>query len=105
MNSRKERRIEANQKASLHLEKITLIDGPKVNRSSRNKTPAEKGSTILKKNQISRKQRSTLSSSSSEDDPVQLVSTDDEDSADEECIFCFQPYKQDNSGEQWIRCS
>lgn len=32
------------------------------------------------------------------------VSTDDEDSATEECVYCNQPYKNDESGEQWIRC-
>ncbi|KAJ8887220.1 hypothetical protein PR048_013435, partial [Dryococelus australis] len=35
---------------------------------------------------------------------VILVLTDDEDSADEEWVFCNQPYKEDYSGDQWIRC-
>ncbi|KAF2887808.1 hypothetical protein ILUMI_18365 [Ignelater luminosus] len=32
------------------------------------------------------------------DSIVSLVDTDDEDSANEECIFCHQPYNQDCSG-------
>ncbi|KAJ4430478.1 hypothetical protein ANN_22694 [Periplaneta americana] len=43
------------------------------------------------------------SSSSSEDEPVPLVSTD-EDSTDEACIFCNQAFCKDTCGEQWIRC-
>lgn len=55
------------------------------------------------KKQTLKRKCSRHTSSSSEDD-VPLVSTDDEDSADEECIFCGEPYRTDRSGEQWIRC-
>lgn len=35
---------------------------------------------------------------------VPVISTDDEDSAGEECVYCSQPYKLDKCGEQWICC-
>lgn len=59
-----------------------------------------------KRKQIRKKMLRTQnnSSSSSDDDIVPLVDTDNEDSADEECLFCYQPYKLDLTGEQWIRC-
>jgi hypothetical protein len=41
---------------------------------------------------------------SDEESDVPYVSTDDEDSADEECLYCCQPFKEDKCGEQWIRC-
>lgn len=43
--------------------------------------------------------------SSDDDMDIPYVSTDDEDSADEECVYCCQPYKHDAGGEQWIRCT
>ena len=43
------------------------------------------------------------SDSDSTSEPI-IVSTDDEDSADEECVYCSQPYRNDQCGEQWIRC-
>lgn len=42
--------------------------------------------------------------SSDEESDVPYVSTDDEDSADEECLYCCQPFKEDKCGKQWIRC-
>lgn len=50
------------------------------------------------------KQKKRDSSSSDDDLCVPLVETDNEDSADEECIFCNEPYFLDKCGEQWIRC-
>lgn len=34
----------------------------------------------------------------------EFVQTDDEDSADEECLYCLQPYKTDSLNEKWTRC-
>ncbi|KAF2886031.1 hypothetical protein ILUMI_20142 [Ignelater luminosus] len=53
---------------------------------------------LRKINQVNQRKRD-ISSSSSEDSIVSLVDTNDEDSADEECIFCHQLYNQDRSGE------
>ncbi|KAJ4429063.1 hypothetical protein ANN_26063 [Periplaneta americana] len=40
----------------------------------------------------------------SSSEPI-FVSTDDEDSEDEDCLYCSEPYKNDNHGEKWIRCT
>ena len=40
--------------------------------------------------------------SSSEDESISSISNGDEDSADEECMFCNQSFHQDSSGEEWI---
>lgn len=46
------------------------------------------------------------SDSEESDISVKLVSTDDEDSAEEcDCIYCGHAYKHDTRGEQWIRCT
>lgn len=45
-----------------------------------------------------------LDDTSEEHSDVSFVSTDNEDSADEECIYCSQAYKLDKCGEEWIRC-
>lgn len=42
--------------------------------------------------------------SPSKDEIAPVVSTNDEDSTNEDCIFCSQPYK-DSCGEQWICCT
>ncbi|CAH2016379.1 unnamed protein product [Acanthoscelides obtectus] len=55
-----------------------------------------------KKNQ--QRKQVQYSSSEEEDDIVHLVETDDEDSNDEECLFCNESFKNDIHGEQWIRC-
>lgn len=34
----------------------------------------------------------------------QYVVTDHEDSADDECIYCQEPYRNDVRGEAWIKC-
>lgn len=41
---------------------------------------------------------------SSEDEEPHYVDTDNEDSADEDCLYCNEPYKNDIHGEKWIRC-
>lgn len=43
-------------------------------------------------------------SDNSEDEEVQYVITDNEDSADDECIYCQEPYQNDIRGEAWIKC-
>lgn len=68
-------------------------------------TRSEKHPAKLKKIKQVKKRERDISSSSSEDGIVPLVDADDEDSADEECMFCHQPFNQDRSGEQWIRCT
>lgn len=45
-----------------------------------------------------------LNDTSDDDSNISLISTDNEDSTDEECVYCCQPYKLDECGEQWIRC-
>lgn len=45
-----------------------------------------------------------MDDTSDEDDDISFISTDNEDSADEECLYCLQLYKQDEYTEQWIRC-
>lgn len=45
-----------------------------------------------------------ISSESEDEDPIPIVSTDDEDSADEECLYCCNSKEADSSGEQWCRC-
>jgi len=56
-----------------------------------------------KKNNI--KKRLFTSTDKEEIHPKKLcVSTDDDDSADEECIYCSMPYKEDSKGEKWVKC-
>lgn len=43
-------------------------------------------------------------SSSSENNDPEYVSTDNDDSADEECLYCNEPFKNDILGKKWIRC-
>lgn len=43
-------------------------------------------------------------SSSSENEEPQYVITDNEDSADEECLYCNETFKNDVMGETWICC-
>lgn len=45
----------------------------------------------------------SVAKESSDEEPI-YVETDDEDSADEDCIFCTEPYKNDSKGENWIKC-
>jgi hypothetical protein len=45
-----------------------------------------------------------LSDSSTEDEEPIVVSTDEEDSADEECAYCNGAFSCDTSREKWIRC-
>lgn len=58
--------------------------------SSRKAFPENRCRNVAKK-----QRKSSSSSSSSEDDCVPLVSTDDEDSADEEYVYCNQSYRLD----------
>ncbi|KAJ4440815.1 hypothetical protein ANN_10661 [Periplaneta americana] len=57
------------------------------------------------KNKNVRRYQKLASSSDSSDEIVEFVSTDNENSADEECIYCAMPYRLDKSGEDWIRCT
>ncbi|KAF0705195.1 tigger transposable element-derived protein 6-like, partial [Aphis craccivora] len=41
---------------------------------------------------------------SSEDEEPHYIDTDNEDSAEEDCLYCNEPYKNDIHGEKWIRC-
>jgi len=40
----------------------------------------------------------------SEDEEVQYFVTENKDSADDECIYCQEPYRNDKRGEAWIKC-
>lgn len=64
----------------------------------------EKTSMLVKGKKEIRQRAHSSSFSSVGDDAVPLVSTDDNHSADEECIYCSQPYREDKNGEGWIRC-
>jgi hypothetical protein len=44
-------------------------------------------------------QQPEISSDESTDQSIHFISTDDEDSADEECIYCSLPYRLDKTGE------
>lgn len=66
---------------------------------------------IKKKNMVKKKlfkdkyaTRKNFSKSSSDEEEPQYIITDDEDSAEEECMYCTEPYKNDKNGEKWIRC-
>jgi len=41
---------------------------------------------------------------SSEDEEPHYIDTDNEDSAEEDCLYCNEPYKNDIHGEKWICC-
>lgn len=71
------------------------------------KTPPKAVKTLFPRKKNTKKRHDQESSDSDDvDSNVQLVSTDDEDSADEcDCLYCGQPYKLDTRGEQWIRCT
>ncbi|PSN31391.1 hypothetical protein C0J52_24538 [Blattella germanica] len=45
------------------------------------------------------------SSESEDEEPIPLVSTDDEDSEDEACIYCNCSKECDSSGEKWCKCT
>lgn len=46
------------------------------------------------------------SSSSSDSEEISLVSTDNEDSGDEEvCLYCSSSKVSDQSGEEWCKCT
>lgn len=53
----------------------------------------------LFKNKNASKKVTTKSSSVEE---PQYVNTDNEDSGEEECMYCTEPYKNDVNGEKWI---
>ncbi|KAJ4430345.1 hypothetical protein ANN_22561, partial [Periplaneta americana] len=79
-------------------------------KSSETSTSVENGGGITKnktkcKNKNVRRYQKLASSSDSSDEIVEFVSTDNENSADEECIYCAMPYRLDKSGEDWIRCT
>lgn len=76
--------------------------------SSKSKSVAKSSKRNLFQTKNKKKSKSSkLPVSSSESDlneEPKLVSTDDEDSADEECLYCLQRYKTDLKNEKWIRC-
>lgn len=86
----------------------------KLNLDSKLKSVAKKQTRKRNIEETNRKQkvikmrkpiRKHSTSSTSEDDQmIPYVDTDDEDSNDEECLFCKEPFKNDYQGEQWIRC-
>ena len=53
---------------------------------------------------IKKKKCLNNSPESSDNGEVQYVVTDNEDSADDECIYCQEPYRNDIRGETWIKC-
>lgn len=75
---------------------------------SKSKSVAKSSKRNLFQTKNKKKSKSSklpVSSSESDlDEEPKLVSTDDEDSADEECLYCLQPYKTDMKNEKWIRC-
>lgn len=83
---------------------ISVKSKPKtVTRSSKRNLFQTKNKNKPSKKSKSSKQPVSSSDSDSDEDP-ELVQTDDEDSADEECLYCLQPYKTDLTNEKWIRC-
>lgn len=65
--------------------------------------------TLSKKPPRKKTKKYDFSSSDSEDETqVPLVSTDDEDSSDDEdvaCPICGRRFSQDKGGEKWVKCS
>ncbi|CAH2004356.1 unnamed protein product [Acanthoscelides obtectus] len=78
----------------------------RINIEETNEQNKDKSKKLKLRRQKKNQQRKQVqySSSEEEDDIVHLVETDDEDSNDEECLFCNESFKNDIHGEQWIRC-
>lgn len=69
------------------------------------KSQVNKPNCIKKKRQKSvKKKLFVYESSSSDNEEPQYIVTDNEDAADEECIYCNEPFKNDVRGETWICC-
>lgn len=60
--------------------------------------------TKKRKEKSIRKKLFVSKSSSSENEEPLYLSTDNDDSAYEECLYCNGPFKNDILGVKWIRC-
>lgn len=77
----------------------------KRNKIEKNKNKINKNKCIKKRKEKSVKKKLFMNVSSySENEESQYVSTNNEDSADEECLYCNEPFKNDVMGETWICC-
>jgi hypothetical protein len=107
-----------NDQSSAKKCKIQIFKNPKddvpkckIRKTSGKSTVSKEGKTaVVQKRKIHPKirglenQQPEISSDESSDQSVHFISADDEDSADEECIYCSLPYRLDKTGENWIRC-
>uniref|UniRef100_A0A2S2PYJ0 Uncharacterized protein n=1 Tax=Sipha flava TaxID=143950 RepID=A0A2S2PYJ0_9HEMI len=87
------------KKKNLKEELMKAKEERKLKRLEKNKT---KNTKLLKRKTV--KKSLFQLPESSEDEEPQYVDTDNEDSADEDCLYCNEPYKNDVHGEKWIRC-
>jgi len=86
------------QKEKNELQKMERAEKRKLK-----KLEKQKNATKVKKTKRQLFPKNHSSEESSTEEPT-YVQTDDDDSADEECLFCLQPYKNDTKGEDWIKC-